>query len=227
MVSEPDAQVPALTESRNLIGGGGSENLVQRRIAELAAEHAERDDEVQNDLPRPESEPGVEVAGERGEPADSGNRVAGSPAARNVDGQPKTTGILEEVDRALSRSEAETRTDEDSVPDKQRTSTGSDVGLDGLPIEWEGDGLGERNLLYSEDPVLPDWVGKEGLRLKLRVSFVLTPEGMLTSIREDSAYTDVAASVAEALRKWRFSPAEGAKNVRGRITYNINFIQPQ
>ena len=92
----------------------------------------------------------------------------------------------------------------------------------------EGDGLGERNLLYTEKPELPDWVGKEGLRLKLLVSFVLTPEGLLTSIREEeSAYTDVAASVAEALRKWRFSPAEGAKNVRGKITYTISIIQPQ
>ncbi|MDP6444207.1 MAG: hypothetical protein QF805_10490, partial [Pirellulaceae bacterium] len=71
---------------------GRFEVSFDRDLAELAAENADRNDEVQNDSPWPQSEPGVEVAGEGGEPDDS----------RNMDTRPKTTGILEEVDRALS-----------------------------------------------------------------------------------------------------------------------------
>jgi TonB family protein len=91
----------------------------------------------------------------------------------------------------------------------------------GSVIEWEDNA--NRNPLAQYKPDIPGWVSQQGLRLRVKVSFLLTPDGFLTSLRikESSGYTDVDSAILEALRKWRFPPVSGTKNVYGEITYYI------
>ena len=88
-------------------------------------------------------------------------------------------------------------------------------------IEWEDNQ--NRNPLITYDPEIPDWVSREGKRLRVEVSFLLTPDGLLTAIRieKSSGYTDVDSSVVASLRKWKFPSIAGTVSVSGRITYFI------
>lgn len=133
---------------------------------------------------------------------------------------------FDRLDAALSsvntRSTAGTTTDgEDGGTDGSGTTTASTTSP--YDIKWEDEGTGRTRLLLEHpEPSIPNWVSEEGLRLKVVVSFVLTPEGVLTSVKEEeSDYSEVAAAVVEAVRRWRFVRTSGGKNVKGRITYLI------
>ena len=78
--------------------------------------------------------------------------------------------------------------------------------------------------MSTPEPVLPDWVSREGARLRLLVRFDLTSAGILTAvtIEESSGYSDVDAAVREALRSWRFAPVSGGGVVRGRVPFVIS-----
>jgi TonB family protein len=101
--------------------------------------------------------------------------------------------------------------DEDAVPE----AGGGPV------ITWEDNQ--NRSPLNTPEPEIPSWVAEEGLRLVVEVSFLLTPDGFLTSLRitTSSGYTEIDSRVLEALRKWKFPSVEGTMNVKGRITYVI------
>jgi TonB family protein len=91
-------------------------------------------------------------------------------------------------------------------------------------LKWED--TQNRVPVYIVRPVVPDWVARQGLSLKVVVTFVLTPQGFLMTfvVKESSGYTDVDNAVIEALRKWRFKVTNVLKNIKGEIAF---FIQPQ
>jgi TonB family protein len=90
---------------------------------------------------------------------------------------------------------------------------------------WDQPDANKGRVLVSRvDPKLPSWVGKQGLRLSVIVSFVLLPDGVVSiAFRErSSGYADVDSAIIEAIRRWRFSAAKGAGPVTGLIPYVIN-----
>jgi TonB family protein len=56
------------------------------------------------------------------------------------------------------------------------------------------------------------------------VSFTLEPEGVVSavSVTRSSGYADVDSAVSDAIRRWRFTPANGGGPVKGGITHVIN-----
>jgi TonB family protein len=91
-------------------------------------------------------------------------------------------------------------------------------------IEWDNV-ASARTLTYAgPSPAIPSWVKKEGLDLKLSVSFAVTPEGHTTSvrIRTSSGYTDVDTAVLDTVRKMKFNPDPRSGPVTGTITYIIS-----
>lgn len=92
----------------------------------------------------------------------------------------------------------------------------------GVPIQWEQQSEA-RQPLYMPKPSIPEWVGKEGLKLKAVISFELLPGGVISTIHveKSSGYSDVDAAITEALRRWKFQAVRGSRVVKGRITYVI------
>jgi TonB family protein len=131
---------------------------------------------------------------------------------------------LAQLDKLLD-GESSDGTDSGKDTEKDSTTTKRDdssTGEGGGPIiVWEDNR--DRNPVDMPDPVIPDWVSRQGLRLKVKVSFLLTPDGIITSLHviESSGYPDVDSRIVEALRKWRFPSVSGTKNVYGEITYFI------
>ena len=72
-------------------------------------------------------------------------------------------------------------------------------------------------------PAIPKWVSREGVTLKIVISFKLLPEGIISKINveKSSGYSDIDAAVTEALRRWKFQAVRGDRVVNGRITYVI------
>ena len=104
------------------------------------------------------------------------------------------------------------------------TGGGSGSGTGSGQISWEGAEAGKgRTLVYSVSPKLPARVSAQGLSLSVTVSFTLLSDGLIGSavVQHSSGYTDVDAAVLAAIRRWRFTPAEGATPVRGFIPYII------
>ena len=92
----------------------------------------------------------------------------------------------------------------------------------GFVIEWEDPAAG-REAVTMVLPRIPQWVSDEGLQLKVVVAFVLTPQGILSSVHleESSGYSDVDSAVLEAVRKWKFKAVRSSRQVRGRLPYRI------
>jgi TonB family protein len=134
-------------------------------------------------------------------------------------------GSLADLDRALTESTTTTppgTTKEDGK--KTDDATGESTGDDGsgTTIKWEDNQ--DRPPLYRPKPDIPDWVSREGLHLTVVISFVLTPDGILSGfkVKKSSGYTDVDEAVVDALRRWRFPAVAGTGNVSGEITYYIS-----
>ncbi len=92
----------------------------------------------------------------------------------------------------------------------------------GVPIQWEKQSEA-RQPLYMPKPSIPEWVGKEGLKLVVVISFKLLPGGVISTVHveKSSGYSDVDAAITEALRRWKFQAVRGSRVVKGRITYVI------
>jgi len=92
----------------------------------------------------------------------------------------------------------------------------------GVPIQWE-EPSAARKALYMPKPAIPKWVSREGVTLKIVISFKLLPEGIISKINveKSSGYSDIDAAVTEALRRWKFQAVRGDRVVNGRITYVI------
>jgi TonB family protein len=97
----------------------------------------------------------------------------------------------------------------------------------GYSVRWGGGGSGNgRTLLSTSPPKLPLWVNKQGLTLSVTVSFTVLADGAIggVSLQQSCGYADVDAAVVDAVRRWRFTPAEGAAPAKGLIPY---IIRPQ
>jgi TonB family protein len=91
-------------------------------------------------------------------------------------------------------------------------------------VVWSGAGDGQgRALVSTVSPKLPSWVSAQNLTLSVSVGFTLLSDGVIggVSLQQSSGYADVNASVIDAIRRWRFTPATGAPPARGLIPYVI------
>jgi TonB family protein len=70
-------------------------------------------------------------------------------------------------------------------------------------------------------------VAKQGLTLRVTVSFVVTPEGVVASgsekIERSSGYGDVDAAVKNAVGFWRFTADDSAASLRGTRSFVFQF----
>jgi TonB family protein len=134
---------------------------------------------------------------------------------------------LAQLDKLLDQGDSKTGKDTSSKKTSDKTDTSKDK--DTSPVTgkepvfvWEDNK--DRKPLITAKPEIPSWVSQQGLRLVVVVSFLLTPDGILTlfKIEQSSGYTDVDTRVTDALRKWKFQAVPGTKNIRGQITYIID-----
>jgi len=97
-------------------------------------------------------------------------------------------------------------------------------GTQGYNVIWDQpDASKGRELVSAPTPTIPSWVSTQGLTLYVTVAFMVSPEGIISSVtlEQSSGYADVDASVTEAIRRWRFSAVPGATSIRGVIPYLI------
>lgn len=105
-----------------------------------------------------------------------------------------------------------------------RVSPTTSAGSSDFSVVWdEPDAAKGRELLSAPLPKLPPRVQEEGLTLSMKVSFTVTPGGVVALARviRSSGYADVDAAVLEAVRRWRFTSAETTRTVSGTIPYTI------
>jgi TonB family protein len=97
------------------------------------------------------------------------------------------------------------------------------VSQEGISIVFDDPTLG-REPTSTPPPKIPKWVSEAGLRLTQEISFVLTPQGVLHSVRtvKSSGHSDVDTAVLAAVRGWKFKPAPAsAGNIQGTVVYSI------
>ena len=229
-----------LRPSQEMMGGNASMQTVEEKIA-LAVNnrtHAQRADDESSqeekesegtDEPRVLAPANVEasdsVQSHREEDVNQDAKedqqtALGNPSAdQNPIPFERLDAVLKDTDTSSILGDKETRNESGS----QTSEPHSESSTSDIDIEWEDARVGGSRILLSRiNPRLPGWVSQEGLRLKVVVSFVLTPEGILTAVKEEeSDYSEVAAAVVEAIRKWKFKPSLGARNIKGKITYLI------
>jgi len=131
---------------------------------------------------------------------------------------------LSQLDRLLENGASSNTSSSGKTADNNSSSTDDITPLtgDGGPqFEWADNK--NRSPLKTYEPEIPEWVSRQGLRLTIKVSFWLRPEGFLTDfdVYVSSGYPDVDLKIVEALRKWRFPSVSGTENVHGQITYYI------
>jgi TonB family protein len=162
----------------------------------------------------------------------SGNTVNDSVPVKGEDVSGSTTGKsalddLSSLDSAISRG-----SDSGTSGTSSTGGTGATTGKQGSTktggsvggtIEWEGSDTRATRVVVQ--PKIPTWVQKQGLRLQTTLSFVLTSEGLLLNVLvvKTSGYTDVDNAFRDALRGYRFDPLEGARNIKGTITFVIDY----
>jgi TonB family protein len=97
-------------------------------------------------------------------------------------------------------------------------------GAGGYRVVWDQpDASKGRELLSAPKPKVPAWVSTQGLTLSITIAFVLLPDGVVSgvSLAQSSGYADVDSAIIDAIRRWRFTPAKGAGQVKGLIPYVI------
>jgi TonB family protein len=129
---------------------------------------------------------------------------------------------MESLDRAIEEGgEGDTGGVADSRTGGQR-DTSRETGVPS--ITWDEGSRGRTLLSSGELPKIPDWVKREGLDLRVEVSFSVTPEGHTISlvVNRSSGYPDVDATVLESVRNLRFNPIRDERYARGKISYLIS-----
>ena len=82
-----------------------------------------------------------------------------------------------------------------------------------------------RRILYREDPVLESGSLAEGQRfIEVDVLFVILSSGLVkeVALSRSSGYAGVDTLIRSAIRKWKFQPISGDREVQVRLTYKIN-----
>jgi TonB family protein len=107
---------------------------------------------------------------------------------------------------------------------ESKTRPGTASGPSGSPvISWE-DASVQRSLISAAPPPdIPQWVKREGIDLKVVVSFSVTAGGQTTLVSTalSSGYSDVDSAVLDSVRKMKFNPVPGADLARGTVSYLI------
>jgi TonB family protein len=185
----------------------------------------------------PSAEPTLPASGAPGAGAVSpqGPRTEAATPLRAVapgSGSQAPSVPLEAVDRALASA--------GSGPAGQRAGAPAGGGAAGAPGAQAGTGKGElaregisiilpeaargREPTYMPRPVIPKWVSNAGLTLTVEIAFVLTPQGLLHSVRtlKSSGHSDVDSAVLDAVRRWKFqSGGQKGVEVSGTVGYLI------
>ncbi len=149
--------------------------------------------------PAPAGGKGVQVAGQKRDPAGS------------LD--------LQSLDKALAGARAGRET---GGRDAAQSGRGSPSG--GSGIKWEKpEAAKNRRLLASREPKVPAWVGEQGLTLTVTVSFIVSPQGIVSStvLEKSCGYGEVDAAVLEAVRFWSFTPDPASAPIKGLVPYVI------
>ncbi len=105
-----------------------------------------------------------------------------------------------------------------------QTGTVSGTGTGAGSIEWAEAGVGKaRTLVSAPKPKVPDWVGEQGLTLRVTVTFAVGADGLVSDVKvsKSSGYVDVDAAVLAAIRRWRFSTVASADLLHGTVPYVI------
>ena len=127
---------------------------------------------------------------------------------------------LDQLDRAIEKG----RETPESAEEVKTAEENKEIISPETPLIVWDDASSKRILKFSgPQPEIPYWVKREGLGLKVGISFAVTPEGHTTSveIRISSGYSDVDTAILDAVRKIKFNPDPGSKIVTGTITYII------
>ncbi len=100
-----------------------------------------------------------------------------------------------QLPRTVTPERANTPTSRDSV-----LRPGSSAGI-------EGD-LGERGLLYYENPIYPDWAREGGIEAEVRFRFWVSSAGHVVRIQavRKCAYPELESLARQALAQWLFEP---------------------
>jgi len=164
----------------------------------------------------------------------AGTKAQGPPlraVAPGSGGQAASAAPLEDLDRALASGSA-TRAGGDTgagaaaggAPGGAQSGAGQGaVSQEGISIVFDDPTRG-REPTSTPPPKIPKWVSEAGLRLTQEISFVLTPQGLLHSVRtiQSSGHSDVDSAVLDAVRGWKFKPAPASTgNVPGTVIYTI------
>jgi TonB family protein len=66
-------------------------------------------------------------------------------------------------------------------------------------------------------------VSAQGLTLSVTASATVLPDGVFSgvAIQQSSGYADVDAAVIDALRRWRYTPAESGLPAKGHFSFVI------
>ena len=136
---------------------------------------------------------------------------------------------LSRLDSSLTQTDTSTGTESGSreggptsQPATGAESTAAQEGREGIVILWDDPSQG-REPTDTPRPQIPAWVSKQGLRLRVVVSFVLTPQVVLrdVTVEQSSGYSEVDTAVSEALRLWKFPAVFSTRAVKGRVPYKI------
>jgi TonB family protein len=188
---------------------------------------------AQTGQPRPAGQ-GFQVPSPDATLPPAGTKAQGPPlraVAPGSGGQAAPAAPLEDLDRALASGSA-TRAGGGTgagpaaggAPGGAQSGAGQGaVSQEGISIVFDDPTLG-REPTSTPPPKIPKWVSEAGLRLTQEISFVLTPQGVLHSVRtvKSSGHSDVDTAVLAAVRGWKFKPAPAsAGNIQGTVVYSI------
>ena len=96
--------------------------------------------------------------------------------------------------------------------------------LDKSGISWDSTGE-KRRVEYRENPEIPEWVEKEGLKLEVVFVFTVFPNGNIGSIDivKSSGYSEFDSLMQTAFKRWKFNPVQSSALSKGSIAFRTEF----
>ena len=91
-------------------------------------------------------------------------------------------------------------------------------------ISWDSTGE-KRRIEYRENPEIPEWVEKEGLKLEVVLLFAVFPNGNVGSIDivKSSGYSEFDSLIATTFKRWKFNPVQSSALSKGSIAFRTEF----
>ena len=147
-------------------------------------------------------------------PFKPGVKVEESPFAFNL-GELKNKNVQKNQEKSVVKKS--TGTVSEKVISSERSVNSRSI------IEWEKGAKNRKVLSMGPIPKIPDWIKKEGLKLKVTLIFKVMADGYVTDVKvyKSSGYSDVDATVIESVRRILFEPVNSTKSDTAKITYLI------